>query len=217
MGAAIVADCASRLALYNVYDTDGLCDFGRRIIGPGFAVLHQWLWADGRYGVTEATVYQTAHRIVPDAHTKCIGAPLGGMQVAIPWRSPGLGGWKVVVSVDTPTPTQALAVAANLFADWRCSDANVRADFTLVWIGARQLRLVDEQLRPADAGEIVLGGSQLARGYIKRPRETARAFVPDFDGHGGQRVYRTGDMARRGDDGRVMLLGRMDLQVDTGP
>ncbi|GAA1284267.1 amino acid adenylation domain-containing protein [Saccharothrix xinjiangensis] len=63
------------------------------------------------------------------------------------------------------------------------------------------------------AGELVVGGVPLARGYLGRPGETAARFVPDWlglDPRGGGRVYRTGDRARRLPDGRIEFLGRVD-------
>ncbi|HSM52012.1 MAG TPA: amino acid adenylation domain-containing protein, partial [Thermoanaerobaculia bacterium] len=84
------------------------------------------------------------------------------------------------------------------------------------------LHLVDAHARPVPlgvAGEIWAGGGAVARGYLGRPALTAERFVPDpfadelAGGQGGARVYRTGDRARRGPDGDVEFLGRIDAQV----
>ncbi|AXF20631.1 non-ribosomal peptide synthetase [Burkholderia pyrrocinia] len=64
-----------------------------------------------------------------------------------------------------------------------------------------------------EAGELLLGGVCLARGYHGRPALTAERFIPDPDGEPGARVYRTGDLARLRDDGAFDYLGRLDDQV----
>jgi thioesterase domain-containing protein/acyl carrier protein len=64
------------------------------------------------------------------------------------------------------------------------------------------------------AGDLYLTGPGLARGYHGRPEATAEAFVPDpFTAQAGERLYRTGDRARRLRDGRIEFLGRFDRQV----
>ncbi|MEL4896704.1 amino acid adenylation domain-containing protein [Crocosphaera sp. Alani8] len=62
------------------------------------------------------------------------------------------------------------------------------------------------------AGELYLGGEGLARGYLNRPDLTAESFVPNpFDA--GERLYKTGDLVRLGEDGNIEYLGRIDNQV----
>jgi amino acid adenylation domain-containing protein/thioester reductase-like protein len=62
---------------------------------------------------------------------------------------------------------------------------------------------------PEEIGEVWLGGLGLARGYLNNPELTAQKFVATQNG----RFYRTGDLGRWTEDGRLELAGRIDDQI----
>ncbi|MCB4208808.1 non-ribosomal peptide synthetase [Arthrobacter sp. UM1] len=80
-----------------------------------------------------------------------------------------------------------------------------------------QAQVLGHDLKPVPqgvAGELCLGGRQVARGYVGDKERTERSFVPDpFSEEAGARLYRTGDIARRREDGTIEFLGRSDDQV----
>ncbi len=76
--------------------------------------------------------------------------------------------------------------------------------------------VLDSRLQPVPIGvpgEIYLGGSGDARGYLNDAALTATRFVPDPFGVPGQRLYRTGDLGRYNPQGQIEYLGRTDQQV----
>ena len=60
-------------------------------------------------------------------------------------------------------------------------------------------------------GEMYVGGPGVTRGYLNRPELTEQRFVTGLVG--GERLYRSGDLARRLPDGSLQFLGRIDHQV----
>ncbi|WP_067833413.1 non-ribosomal peptide synthetase [Nocardia lijiangensis] len=113
-------------------------------------------------------------------------------------------------------PTEATILATS--TPPMRADAPVTIGSAIPGVGAFVL---DTQLRPVPAGvvgELYLGGSALAQGYLGRPGLTAERFVASPFGaetdQPGSRLYRTGDLVRRSEsDGTIEYLGRSDFQV----
>ena len=78
-----------------------------------------------------------------------------------------------------------------------------------------QIHLLDANLRAVrdgQEGELCIGGAGVACGYLNRPALTAERFCDDPFAP-GSKLYRSGDLARRREDGELVFLGRRDCQV----
>jgi acyl-coenzyme A synthetase/AMP-(fatty) acid ligase/acyl carrier protein len=101
---------------------------------------------------------------------------------------------------------------------WACRrDADPRPVPIGYPIANTQMYVLDRFLAPVPvgvAGELHIGGVNLARGYLNKDELTAARFIPDpFHPGTDQRLYKTGDLARVREDGAIEYLGRLDRQV----
>ncbi|EFL28205.1 LOW QUALITY PROTEIN: dimodular nonribosomal peptide synthetase, partial [Streptomyces himastatinicus ATCC 53653] len=125
-------------------------------------------------------------------------------------ESPGIHGRPRLVNMYGITETTVHSTYAELTdpADTRSAIGEPLADL--------RLYLLDHALRPVPPGcpgEIYLSGPGVTRGYLGREALTATRFVADPFGPPGARMYRSGDLARRWQDGTLEYLGRTDQQV----
>ena len=79
-----------------------------------------------------------------------------------------------------------------------------------------QTYILDRQQRPLPigvAGELYLGGKNLARGYLNLPDLTQERFVSNPFTDSPAQLYRTGDLVRYLPNGEIDFIGRRDYQV----
>jgi amino acid adenylation domain-containing protein len=108
-------------------------------------------------------------------------------------------------------PTEAVMSVTS----WRCDPSVDGAVPIGRPVANTQIYLLDANLSPVpigEPGELCIGGVQVARGYLNQPELTAERFVTDLF-RPGERMYRTGDMARQRNDGAIEFLGRQDGQI----
>ena len=84
-------------------------------------------------------------------------------------------------------------------------------DNSTAWIVDDHMQLVPVGV----IGELLVGGPGVARGYLNNPTLTAEKFV-DNPFKPGDRIYKTGDLARWLPDGNIEFAGRKDEQVKIG-
>jgi amino acid adenylation domain-containing protein len=93
-------------------------------------------------------------------------------------------------------------------------DCHLTGDFIAIGQPYRGVKtaIADENLKLLSndsKGELLVGGPQLALGYLDDEERTRRAFIKIE----GERWYRTGDLARRDANGVLHYFGRIDHQV----
>ncbi|WP_433260474.1 amino acid adenylation domain-containing protein [Actinosynnema sp. CS-041913] len=144
---------------------------------------------------------------LPDLRTVAVGGDVVEPELVERWTARGRRLWHVY----GPTETTVVVLVNALTGRWTepLPLGTPLAD--------HRPHVVDERLEPVPpgtAGELVIGGAGVARGYLGRPGLTADRFVPDpFSAVPGARLYRTGDVVRERPDGWFDFLGRRDRQV----
>ncbi|QOS98553.1 amino acid adenylation domain-containing protein [Brevibacterium sp. JNUCC-42] len=97
-----------------------------------------------------------------------------------------------------------------------CRDVSVeRINSIGTPIANNKVYIVDEKneaLPVGVPGELCVSGSGLARGYVNAPELTAEKFI-DHPFEPGNKMYKTGDLAKWLPDGSLAYLGRVDNQV----
>jgi len=111
-------------------------------------------------------------------------------------------------------PTEA-AVAVTLV---RCVASMPYADSTIGGGLPNVLAQVDGDNFELCSAELVLGGQQVARGYLYRPETTSKVFnngskMGSLQAPDAASLYSSGDLSRYLPDGTIAFMGRIDCQV----
>jgi acyl-coenzyme A synthetase/AMP-(fatty) acid ligase len=113
-------------------------------------------------------------------------------------------------------PTEA-TIASSYYTVGECPRSETEPIPIGMPCAGEELSVLDDELRacpPGESGGLYIGGVGLSPGYWRDEGKTRSAFVRDPRSSDPQaRIYRTGDIARLGDDGLLYFLGRADSQI----
>jgi len=138
------------------------------------------------------------------------GEPLHGVALS-DWRRrhPGV----TVTNAYGPTETTVGCASYRIEPGADLPAAAVPIGRPLAYVRAYVLDSERRLVPPGVVGELYVGGSGVARGYVRRAELTAERFVSDPFGPPGTRMYRTGDLMRWTADGHLHFVGRADDQI----
>ncbi|NCQ68545.1 MAG: amino acid adenylation domain-containing protein [Microcystis aeruginosa W13-15] len=109
-----------------------------------------------------------------------------------------------------PTESTVCATVAQCFEDMDVLPIGRPIANTKIYI-------LDRYLQPVPIGvpgELHLASVGLAKGYLNRPELTDSKFITNpFSEKSSDRLYKTGDLVRYGNDGQIEFVGRIDDQV----
>lgn len=139
----------------------------------------------------------------------------GSSPIAVEWTRRALEGFRGVELIASYGLTETSPILTTMGMEEH-QQALASGDYTLLRSAGRplpgvDLRIVDDagsELAAGEAGEVVVRGPNVMRGYLDRPDDTARAL------RGGW--LHTGDVGRLDADGYLFLLDRMKDMVITG-
>ncbi|KAF4334510.1 non-ribosomal peptide synthetase [Fusarium beomiforme] len=161
-------------------------------------------------GITPSFASLLDPSTVPSLRVLCLsGEALSASQIEA-WS-----GHVKIINMYGPTEATVACIAKSEVSKTTAASNIGRAFRGVTWI-------VDEnnhdQLRPVGApGELLIEGPILAREYLKRPQQSAQAFItgPAWlrNIRPNSRLYKTGDVVRYNTDGTINYIGRKDNQI----
>lgn len=172
--------------------------------GPSLAIELE------RGDITHVTLPPSALQLLPDIPLPQLQTLIVAGEACSPELVARWSRGRRFVNAYGPTETTVCATA------WVCNDEPQSPPIGRPLANSRAYILDREQnpLFISIAGELHVGGVNLARGYLHGPALTAERFIPDaLSGQLGARLYNTGDRARFRLDGAMVFLGRNDHQV----
>lgn len=162
-----------------------------------------------RLGITflscTPTLLSMVKEDIPKLKILIFGGEVCSKDIAKRWCSEG----RLVYNTYGPTESAVIATYKILNPDEDVTIGMPLPGYDIV--------IVNEELKPVGpdvAGEILIGGAGVARGYLKRDELTAQKFIAT-DAYTGsrERYYRSGDLAKLDAKGEIVFIGRADEQV----
>ena len=111
----------------------------------------------------------------------------------------------------------SLPEAAGELTNFACQSLGTQQTVPMGYPSYRAIYVLDQHLQPVPIGvkgEIYVGGTGLARGYLQAEKETAQRFVKNpFVENPSDRLFKTGELGRRLNDGTLEWLGSRNRQT----
>ena len=190
----------------------GLCSGAALHLGTSESLLPGPALAEEleRGEITHVTLPPSALEMLPETRLQALHTLIVAGEACSPELVARWSRMRRFVNAYGPTESTVCATA------WICDNEQQSPPIGRPLPNTRAYPL-DRDLNPLPdgvAGELHVGGVNLARGYLQRAALTAERFVPDpLSGEPGARLYNTGDLARYRTDGAIVFLGRGDHQV----
>ncbi|HEC84909.1 MAG TPA: amino acid adenylation domain-containing protein, partial [Thioploca sp.] len=148
-----------------------------------------------------------------------IGGEALPSQLAHQLQEKGAEVWNLYGPTETTVWSACYPVAKVPLTGLTCDTESIGSP-----IANTQIYILDQHHHPMPIGvpgELYIGGVGLARGYLNRPELTEEKFIPnpfinvelESENPKSARLYKTGDLARYLQDGKIEYLGRIDHQV----